>query len=298
MHRVTLLGVLLASAAAPAMALDFGGGFYANGEFELEYLDGSGFSGETLGYGKVDVGYQQDGGGFGAFVGFDALNLDNETLSAFYGAISYSGDWGKLQIGVPRNALDDYIATPQVGGARIFDLELSVLDGSLLPINYMVGGIDTPVGLRYDGEFGAAKVGVSYHSIDNIDLVDLGMSYQLAQVNLRGGLEHVNGNGLSETSYFLGAEGEIGPVTAGILLSDISTIGDADAWKVYGTYSPIDALDLTATYQSLDTGGPSQDFYGLAARYTFGPGVYVEGGYLDGDTFGNELFNASLGVKF
>jgi len=285
-------------AAPAALALDFGDGFYTNGEFVLEYLDGSGFSGELFGYGEVDIGYEQAGGGFGVFVGFDAFNSDNESESAIYGAISYSGDFGKLQFGVPRSALTDYIDTPDIGGSKLLDLELGALTDSIFPVFYLVGSLETPVGLRYDGTFGAVGVGVSYHNFDDGDLVNLAANYRVGQFELRGGLEHIEADSVSESSYFIGVEGEFGPIAAGLLYSNVNTITEIDSVKLYATYSPIEALDLTGTYLSLDSGGPSGNLYGFAAQYTFGPGVYVEGGYLDGDAFGDEIFNASLGVKF
>jgi hypothetical protein len=298
MNKISALAILLASTAGPALALDFGNGFYATGEIELEYIDGSGFSGETFTYGEVDVGYEQEGGGFGAFVGFDAYALDSQDEMAIYGAVTYSGSFGKIQIGVPRAALDDYIDTPDLGGSALFDLELSQLNGSILPVSYLGSSSETPIGLRYDGSFGAAKVGVSYHSIEDIDLVDAAVNYQLGNVELRAGAEHASTNGFSGTSYFIGAEGEFGPVVAGIMYGDIGLIGNADTTQLYATYSPIEALDLTATYVAFSTGGPTEELYGIAANYTVYEGFYVEGGYLDGNGFGGELYSASVGVKF
>lgn len=298
MTKFTAIAALMLSTASPALALDFGNGFYVTGDIELEYMDGSSFSGETIGYGSVDIGYEQAGGGFGGFVGFDALTFDSQSESAIYGALSYSGGFGKIQIGVPRNALDDYIETPDVGGSALFNLELSQLSGSLLPIAYLVSTSDTPVGLRYDGSFGAANVGVSYHSVEDVEIVDLGLNYQLGKVELRAGAEHLSNGGSSETSYFLGAEGEIGPVVAGLLYGNVGVVGNAETIKLYATYSPIEALDLTATYISFNTGGPSQDLYGLAANYSVYQGIYVEAGYLDASGSSDSIFNASLGVKF
>lgn len=294
------VAALVTGLAAPALALDFGDGFYATGEFELEYLDGSGLgtSGETLAYGEVDIGFEQEAGGIGAFIGFDAFSFDNDDEVAVYGALTYSGSFGKIQIGVPRAALEDYIETPDLGGSALLDLELSPFNGSFLPLSYLANTNDTPVGLRYDGSFGAAKVGVSYHSFNDADIVDAAVNYQLGQVELRAGLENISGSGFSETSYFIGAEGEFAQVVAGLMYGNIGVLGDTETVQLYATYSPIDALDLTATYVSISNMGTSEDLYGIAANYTFSQGIYVEAGYVDGNAFGGELYNASLGVKF
>lgn len=297
---MSTFALFLLSAASPALALDFGNGFYTTGEFELEYLDGAGFSGETFAYGEADIGWEQEGGGFGAFIGFDTFALEEQEETAFYGALSYSGSFGKVQIGAPRPALDDYLETPDLGGSALFDLELSQLSGSIIPVLYLGSDTDAPLGLRYDGSFGAAKIGASYHNIDELDadVLDVAVNYQLGQVELRAGAEHINAESVSETSYFLGAEGDFGQFSAGLLYGDIGLSGGVNSLQVYGVYRPIEGLDVTATFLSLDSGGSNQDVYGLAANYTFYQGVYAEVGFLDGDLSSDQIWNASLGVKF
>jgi Gram-negative porin len=295
----TAIAALVTGLAAPAaLALDFGNGFSLNGEVELEYIDGSGDFNETLGYGSVDLVWQQDGGGFGAFVGLDAYAQDNDNVSSWYGALTYSGSFGKVQIGAPRNALDDYIDTPEVGGLRFLDLELGALGGSYLPFITLVSNTETPVGLRYDGVFGDAKVGVSYLTVEGTDFLDLGASYQIGNTVLRAGVEQARDTGLEATAYFLGAETTIGPVLAGVMFSDSELLGNVRATKLYATYSPIAPLDLTATYLSAGNGGSSDEFYGLNADYTFGQGVYVQGGVLGVSGSSNQIYNLSLGMKF
>lgn len=298
-RSATAIAALLTGFASPSLALDFGSGFSVTGEFELEYFDSSGSSGngETLGYGTVDFTYQQDGGGFGAFVGFDAVTLNDLSETAIYGAISYSGDWGKVQIGVPRAALDDYVDMPALGGLRIFDLEFGSVNGSILTSAYLLSDLDTPVGLRYDGEFGATMIGASYHSVDDADIFDLGANYQLGNVVLRAGIEHLSFGGTSGNTYSLGANATFGKVEAGVLVTDTESVGDLTLVQLFATYSPIEQLNLTATAFSIDSGSDTTTLYGLAADYTFGQGVYVEAGVADGDTSGS-LYNVSLGVKF
>lgn len=299
MSKLLLTSLFFTTLAAPTFALDFGSGFYTTGEFELEYLDSTGSSGsETLGYGSFDIGYEQSGGGFGGFVGVEAINFSSQSETAFYGALTYSGSFGKFQIGAPRNALDDYINTPQIGGERLFDFELAVASGSIIPQFTLFSTTDTPVGLRYDGTFGAAKVGVSLHRIESADILDVGVNYQLGNTLLRGGFEHARSNGSDGTNYYLGAEASFGKVDAGIMLAKFELSGNGNAAKLYATYSPIEALDLTATYLTASSSGSDNTFYGLNADYTFGQGVYVQGGILDGNSFGDALYNVSLGVKF
>ena len=290
------IAALVAGLAAPSvLALDFGGGATVTGTFELEYSDFSSSDSETLGYGEVDISFGNPDGGFGGFVGFDAFVLDDESATAFYGALSFSGGFGKFQIGVPRTALDDYIGTPEVGGSKLVDLTLSAATGSLLPVVYLGEDVKPPVGLRYDGSFGAAKVGFSYHSVEDTDLVAVGVNYELGQMMVRAGLEHASDSGGSGTSYFLGAEGDFGAVRAGVMLADSEVLVDARTAKLYAVFTPFDGLDLTGTYIAIDQSS-SSDIFGLGARYTFGQGIFVEAGALDGDFA--EGYNLSVGVDF
>lgn len=290
------IAALVAGLAAPSvLALDFGGGATVTGTFELEYNDFNSSTSQTLGYGEVDISFGNPDGGFGGFVGFDAFVLEDESATAFYGALTFAGGFGKFQIGVPRTALDDYIGTPEVGGSKLVDLELSIATGSVLPVLYLGEDFDPPVGLRYDGNFGAAKVGFSYHQVDDTDLLAVGMNYELGQIVVRAGLEHARDSGSSATSYFLGAEGEFGALKTGVLLADSELLVDARTAKLYAVYTPIDGLDLTGTYIAIDQSSTS-DLFGLGARYTFGQGLFVEAGALDGKL--TEAYNVSVGVNF
>lgn len=283
--------------AAPVLALDLGGGFTLTGNLEYERLS---VESENIGLGLLDadIGYQHSSG-FGGFVGIDAISYSGMSGEAFYGALSYSGDFGKIQIGAPRNALDDYVNAPSIGGVDLLDLQLAPFMGSYLPI---VGLEDdeTPLGLRYDGTFGAASIGASYHDVEGASVVDIAMNYSLGQTKLMAGIEHVSDNGSSATSYFLGAEHDFGQVTAGAIFGEAELFGDVQSIQAYAVYSPMDKLDVTASLLHIEDESESGDVYGLAANYDLSDMVYVEAGYLGGDAFGGDedIFTFALGVNF
>lgn len=287
----------LACLAAPAFALDIGGGFSLSGNFEYEHVstESSDFG---AGFLDADISYQHSSG-FGAFVGIDAVSADGFSGEAFYGALSYSGDFGKIQIGAPRNALDDYVGTPKIGGIDIVDFQISALTGSILPTALLQGN-ETALGLRYDGTFGGASIGASYLDVDGTSVVDLGVNYSLGQTRLMAGIEHISNGGSSEASYFLGAEHDFGQLTAGAVLGKVELIGDAQSVQAYVVYSPTDRLDLTASLLHADTGGGSGELYGLDANFDLSDSVYVEAGYTGGDLFGGnaDFYALSLGVNF
>jgi hypothetical protein len=295
---VTFSAVLMATTSLPARALEFGNGFTATGEFELEYFDSSGGgSGETLGYATADIGYQQPAGGFGGFIGFDAFAIDGDQEIALYGALSYSGGFGKLQFGVPRPANDDYLDTPNLGGLRYYELLFGNFANSAVTREYLLADTDVPVGLRYDGVFGATKVGASYHRIEDTDVFDIAANHQIGNTVLRAGIEHLSGSGNDATTFSLGAEAAFGPVNAGVLFTDASDITGQRAAQLYAVYSPISNLNLTGTYWAVNGGSGTNSIYGLAADYTFSQGAYVEGGIADGDGT-DAIYNVSLGLKF
>ncbi len=297
-----LLGTVSALAilgmAAPVLALDIGGGFTLSGNLEYERVS---VESTDLGIGLLDgdVSYQHSSG-FGAFFGTEAISYSGSSAEAFYGALSYSGNFGKIQIGAPRSALNDYVDAPAIGGVDFFDFQLAPFTGSYLPV-VLLGSDETAYGLRYDGTFGAASVGVSVHDIEGATVVDAGMNYALGQTKLMAGIENVNGGGGSSvSSYFLGAEHDFGQVTAGAILGNSELVGDAQTVQAYAIYSPTDRLDLTASLLHVDISGTSGDLYGVDANFDLSETVYVEAGYLGGDLFGSsaDIYSVSLGVNF
>lgn len=293
----TLPLILFAGIGLPAAAQSVADGFYTKGFVELEYFDGPGSS-ETLGYANVDFGITPSAGGIGFDIGVEALSLSGDDEMALYGALSYSGDFGKVQIGVPRPVIDDYFDVPSLGGLTAFDVfGLSGYDGSLVSRAYLLSDIDAPLGLRYDGTFGNATIGASYHTTEGADIVNLATNYRLGETTLRGGLEHLRDDGGSGTSYFLGADTQFGKVNAGVLYSHLGAVGDADALQLYAKFKPIDQLELTANVASIDSGGGDATLYGLSADYIFNQGVYLQAGIADGNS-ADSTYNLSLGLKF
>lgn len=296
MFRLSVLPLLLIGTTMPAFALDFGNGFSTTGEFELEYSNRTDSLSDTLGYAKFDIAYE-NASGFGGFVGVDAFNGFSQNELAGYGALSYSGSFGKIQIGAPRAAMDDYIAVPEFGGSRAFDLTLGIATDSYVTNANLLGDSETPLGLRYDGTFGDTKLGVSYHKVDDVNVLGMGANYSFGQVTLRGGLEHVETGGFKQTNYSLGAEGAVGPVTTGVLFTKYNAFAvDSRLAQLYAVYSPIDRLNLTGNVIMIDDTS-FRSGYGLSAQYTLPQGAYVEAGIGDGAKLSRE-YNLSLGLKF
>lgn len=295
-HSILVSALILGASSLPSVALDFGNGFSTTGELEVELLSANGDS-ETLAYGSADLVYQQPGGGFGAFVGLDALSISGDSESIFYGALTYTADFGKFQIGAPRPLIDDYFDAPTLGGARFFGLLLPVGRSFRSSIFAFGGNFDTPVGIRYDGTFGKLQAGASYDKFDGGTFIDAAARLKLDTISFSGAVEQIESdNGFVQTLYHIGAEARLDKLTMGAIYTSLG-VAEQTVTHIYALYSPIENLDLTASYLMSDSIFSGTDAFGLSAKYAFANGLYAEAGYLDG-FFGGDLYTASLGFRF
>ena len=289
----------LLGSVAPVMALDIGGGFSLTGKLEYEHLSTK-TTDQSFALLNADLSYE-NASGFGGFIGVHGISFGSSAES-LYGALSYSGDFGKIQIGAPRNALDDYVNAPALAGLDYLDLQLGTFTGSLLPVQMLMSNTNSAAGIRYDGNFGGARVGVSYHDLDGGQVLDVAVNYSFGETIVKAGGEHVNGSGISASSFFVGAEHDFGQVTAGAILGSTDIISsNVRSVSLYAIYSPTDRLDLTATALHVNGSMGDGTLYGIAANYDLTNGVFVEAGYMGssgGVGFGGDIAGLSVGVKF
>lgn len=288
----------LSSLAAPALALDLGGGFSLTGNLEYERLD-TGSTEVNIAMLDADLTYLHSSG-FGGFIGTDSFSAGSAPNSeTFYGALSYSGDFGRIQIGAPRTVVKDYVVTPEIGAADYLDFALGQVTGSILPL-ILISGNETAAGMRYDGTFGATSVGLSYHHVEDVDVIAAAMTYGFNNGRLMASIENISSSGPSGTRYMIGGEYDFGKVTAGALFSTDSGITDADAIKAYAVYSVTDRLDVTATVLNMSVGPMDATMYGLGVNYDLTDQLYVDAGYVGGDTLfsSDDVFSVGLGVNF
>lgn len=286
--------------AGPVAAQSAQEGFYTDGYAELSYFRGGSGSEDLLGYSEATIGYNTSSG-FGFEVGVDALITENDDESAIYGALVYESSFGKLSLGVPRAALDSYLANvPTVAGAVPFDIgAVGSTKRSLVTSAYLFGNDEVPVGLRYDGSFGSAKVGASYQRFNDTDIIDLAANYSLGQATLTGAIEHLKDSGSSDTRYFIGAETKFGQVTAGVLWSGNYALSNDAAIEAYAKYKPVEQLEVSATALNLDVGSGASTVYGVAADYSFSQGAYVQAGVADTFTSSSDTaVNLAFGLRF
>lgn len=272
--RVAIFAMAFAPVAATAQSLP---GVTASGTAELEYsTDGN--NDYALFYGDADMSYSLSGSDWG--LGFDLgvttyLGDDPFGDTAVFGALTYSTDFGKFSIGLPRNASAGMSRMPAIGGTQAVAYGQRAFLGDL-PVTEYLAADDPFAGVRYDGTFGAVKFAASAHHFrDDANLVDAALTYSGGFLFAGGSLQYYDlDNGTNATTL----HGEIGAKTdfyeAGLGL----TSGDnilPDAWQAWASYKPVDNLDLTATV--LDPENAAL-IWGLSAKYDVFKGGYVQGG--------------------
>ena len=300
MKTLAAVPFVLLGFGSPVLAQSAQDGFYTNGYAEMSVFN-NGSGSDVLGYSEATLGYSDAGSGFGVELGVDGLISEGEDASAIYGAATYQSSFGKLSFGVPRAAIDAFLAkVPTPAGAVALKIgQIGIYKRSYVSAAYLIGGGGTPVGLRYDGSFGAANVGASYHSFENLDVFNLAANYAIGETTLTGAVEVVAANGSDDTRYFLGVESEVGPVTAGLLYTGNAFLSSGTALEAYAKYKPVGQLELAATALRIDTGSDTTTIYGATADYTFNKGLYVQGGVADSfEASSDTLYNLALGLRF
>ncbi|MDD8023164.1 MAG: hypothetical protein PHX82_08665 [Paracoccaceae bacterium] len=271
-------------------------GVTAKGFIEYEYLSAAGNDASLL-FGDFDISVAPGASGLG--VDFGAVGLDVEATSeiALFGALTYTTGHHKFSVGVPRSALKDHTGFPDIGGSRMLSLEAGMVTEGLLDIAYLTSD-ETPIGLRYDGDFGALQASASYHRVtgdEDVDILGFGATYSRDTLFASGSLEHFDGHAASGTLLHaeFGARTDRYEAGLGISNGDNGYFDDTVLFA-WGSYKVIPALMVTASLMDLD----SSTIYGVSADYTVWDHAYAQLGYVNGDTFGDAIWDISVGWKF
>jgi hypothetical protein len=299
----------LVAGSAPALALDFGNGFTLSGEVELEYLTNGSGEDESFGFADVTLGWRSQGGGQMGF-GFDLTLVDyedltdSESVNTFWGGLVLTTGFGEVTVGNPRPLLKTMIDTPDIGGIRVFNFEISSITGSSLEVLALFADFDM-YGISFKGGTGPLSYGASYHQIDapgpEIDAIELAVNYQIGKTLIQGGVEVLDNGVSSAEKLLLGATYVEDRWSAGAMLTK-ATQGSTDvtAIKLFGDYSISEAFSVGAQVLTLDVdGSDSQTFYGISGEYGFGPGGFAQLGVFSSDNSGaDEVYSASIGYRF
>lgn len=303
-----VLAALATSVAAPAaLARDFGNGFSLTGEVQLEYLT-DGDDEETYAFTDLTLGWRSQGNGalsFGVDIGIEDIRVlsGNDNLSMERASLVLVTSAGELAIGRPKPVLAGMFTTPEIGGAKLIDLELSFFAGSILESLIFVNDVEV-IGMTFQGSAGDLGYGLGYHDVgDMVDakVLEAGITYTMGQSTLFAGIERAEGISVSDiTKLSLGATHDGGRWSAGALVSRSSSgSDDATLLMVFGDYEVMDAFTVGVQLTKIDTGMDSANLIGLTTEYGFGEGGFAGLGYMHtDDTFDEDLFTASVGYRF
>lgn len=297
MKRISA-AVLLATLPMAAQAQSMPDGVTYSGFVEAETLFSNGNT-ETYGITQLDFGYRSStplsaGIGWGFDLGLDALAFEGETLHAVSGGVVLTFGQGQLVIGAPRGPMEQLLDFPNIGGSRLFGLELYVLGNELVKYARLLGESDL-LGVRYDHSFGATDVSLGYFDANGQGLTELALRHQMNNYTFVLGADFFNqGNSRIITGAVLA---DWGKIDAGLKISSIDMGMDTgEIIEAFGSYEVSDKLSATATVMRV------QDFigstlYGLSANYDITQNLYVRAGLVGFDD-SETLYSLSVGAKF
>ncbi len=278
---------------SPAQSLPEG--LDLRGVVELEALS-SGDADQTVAYADLDVSFGFGAGsmGLGLDLGLLAFDTDEDSEGALFAALTYGTEFGKISVGAPRGALGDFSRVPTIGGMQLLDLELSPFVGDVVDFAALIDS-ETPLGLRYDGQYGNLRVGASYHNFndDDAEVIDLALGYQSGIFFVAGGVELIDAAGGGDSDIYhieVGAEADY--YSAGIGFTSADNFG-GDATMAWASYSALPNTDLTVTVFDLD----GTTLYGLSGEWRFLSHSFVQLGVAD-ITDSETIWDASIGLRF
>ncbi len=295
MSRVAFAAALSLALPLPAHALEFGNGLSLSSDFEAEMLAFD-FGQENYYMGDFELGYAPKDSSFGAYAVINGLMVDGDSVANYWAAITYSGAFGKLSVGAPRPAIDDYFNSPDIAGVRAYNTVLPFGKSFVGNVFYYdLYGI-TP-GIRFDTTSGPLSLGVSAHSSAAGNFFDLAGRYTRGKTTFSASYERVEFPEISLSLDLrqIGVDSRLGKWTVGGILMDISQ-SEQRMIHAYAGYQATDRLSVTASYVDLGSSFGSEQFYGVATRYTLPNGAFGELGYVAG--LADDMLNLSIGAKF
>jgi hypothetical protein len=304
--RATAVAVATGLATTSVQALDFGNGFTLTGDVELEYVSPDGGDDSTFGFTDLTLGWRSQGGG-AVGVGFDLSlvsfhDLDSEfDESVFWGGLVLTTAYGDVTIGSPRPLLDQLPKTPDIGAARVLDLELGFLSGSTLAYFKLLDSDIDVYGISFKGASGAFNYGAAVHQADqggdNADVIELVVGYTLDQVELYAAFENLDSGATDFQKFIVGGRYSADRWSVGAEATDFDVSGSSvSTFKLFADYNVTEALAIGAQALEISDGG-NQRVYGLTGEYGFGSGGFAELGYFDVDGSGDAV-TASIGYRF
>lgn len=282
--------------AGAATAQSTPDGFYVGGNVQVEHLSSGGDS-DTFGIADITIGYSAAGN---IPIGFEldmyTIQSDGSTLDpSFTGSVYYDSSIGRFSIGLPRAALDDYVAAPSFGNNKVYGLNLSLAFGSGTDFFLKLDASDFGYGLRFDGTAGGVNYGISFHDLGDAvgHTITAGASYDFGEYYTAAvGFEFLDAN-TTETGFVGSLTADYGKYGGMIAVANpvFVLFGDELAIAIEAFYALQD-FEVTAGYTSF---GGSDSIYTVSAEYTFMQNGYVGASLMGSDDFNDEIYTIYAG---
>lgn len=286
---IAMASLLAGTASAQSVAL----GFYLDGNVQGDYqwtdnethrLSVADF---TLGFSNAAAGSILLG------LEVDVLAIEGVDITIdprFTGSVYYESSYGRLSIGLPRIAINDYIATASLAGSKLIELDLGLPFGSVANDALLYGDTSFDYGLRFDGTTKGVDFSLSYHMINGADTVVTGaLRFDFSEIYVASaGFEIIDESGM-KTGVFGSVSADYG--IFGGLVSMASPTGSNE--MVYAAemfYEPSENIDFVTGYISVD----GENLFSFDAEYTFMKNAYVGASVL-GDFSGDPRYTVYAG---
>ena len=270
---------LMTFATTPALSeTAFGSGFAIDGHVALSHLD---IDGDTQTYFSTDGDLSWSNGTFGVELGVIAFAVEDETATALFPTLSYTfGNGGKISVGMPRAAYDQYAAFKMNELSDLIGTANIGANGKSLVTTFLtLSDVENVYGLRYDGAAGPVQFALSYHQDEEGDgaLFSSSAAWTKDALTISGGLENYNFGG-SDGGNIVKLRGDYdwGKFAAGLGVISIIPEGD-DGEEVYEaslTWKPTDQISLTGVYANQALFG--ENLYGVTGSYSFAENASVK----------------------
>lgn len=279
--------------AGTVSAQSVSSGFYIDGNVQAEYLltDDDSF---TVGVADVTLGFSGAAGGhFPLGFEVDILAFEGDGLQmdpTFTGAVYYENSIGRLSLGLPRVALDDYVSTAAMGGSKLIGFDLEFLFKSVANIAILYTDVPYDYGVRFDGEVKGVNFGLSYHQLSESYLVATGaVQFDFSEIYTAAvGFELFDESGV-DPGVFGSLSADYG--IYGGLLSIASPTGTTEVvYAAEAFYEPSENIDFVTGFTSID----GDNIFSFDAEYTFLKNAYVGASVL-GDFSGDPLYTIYAG---
>ena len=264
-------------------------GMLANGSTDIYgYVDA------MIILGAMGVGPSGSLGSFGSglpfalMLGVEGFVFSDGTEVRFNPALGFRVGGGKLQVGMPKPALDRHVYTPRFANNALLGLEFGWFGRS--EVSWIMF-YESVFGVRYDHRLANTKFGVSAHFVPGWDgaAITGGLTSKIGDnIKAFAGFEHYTGEG---SLFHAGGKYYNDKVKA--LLGVISD-GDDFAVQGHANYMVTEKIDVGVDVLTFPGGDA---FYGINGSYWLTDKVELGIGYTTAN-FGGDVMSAQIRYKF